>query len=140
MTIPTWPAALPRPERNTFQKTPAEARLKRRSDAGAPAYRLRFSGVPYLVNMSIVVSRSGKATFDDFYEDTTRWGSLPFWMPDPTTEGWPMTDEAGNTVLDGNGHPVLMSGTWLCMFGDTPPTETVIGIQFRKTFSVTVMP
>lgn len=140
MTVPTWPAALPRPERNTFQKTAIDGRLKRRSDNGTPRYRPRFSKVPYLVSLSIVVTRSGKTVFDEFYDQTTRGGALPFWMPDPTTEGWPMTDEAGNPLTDGNGKPLLMSGNWLCLFGDTPPAETIVGIEFRKSFSITVLP
>jgi hypothetical protein len=117
-----------------------EARLKRRTDAGAPSYRLRFSGVPYNVTLSILVNRAGKSVFDDFYEGTTRWGSLPFRMPDPTTDGWTMTDANGQPVLDGSGKPVLMAATWLCMFGDSQPVETVEGTQFRKSFSITVMP
>ncbi|MBY2950512.1 hypothetical protein [Rhizobium leguminosarum] len=140
MTVPAWPTTLPRPERSTFQMTPAEARLKRRADAGAPAYRLRFSGVPKLVTMSILVTRAGKSVFDLFHQNDTRWGSLPFTMPDPTTEGWPMTDAAGNPLLDGAGNPLLMSGTWLCMFGEQPPVETIVGVRFRKTFNIVVLP
>lgn len=140
MTVPIWPDTLPRPERNTFQKVALEARLKRRIDAGTPGYRLRFSGVPYLVNMSILVTRSGKSVFDEFHEDTTRWGTLPFWMPDPTTDGWPMTDSDGNPLFDGRGEQIRMTGTWLCMFGDGNPAETIQGIEFRKTFSLVVLP
>lgn len=45
MTIPLWPATLPKPERQTFQKTWTEGRLKRQSEAGPPGYRRRFSAV-----------------------------------------------------------------------------------------------
>ena len=140
MTLAAWPASLPRPERDTFSMVPAEARLKRRAETGAPSYRLRFSGVPKYVSMSVLLTRSQRATFDEFFEVTTRWGSLPFTMADPTTEGWPMTDGNGNPVVDALGRPILMSGTWLCLFGDTPPSETVTGIRFRKSFRITVMP
>ncbi|QIO60692.1 hypothetical protein [Rhizobium leguminosarum] len=140
MTVPMWPASLPRPERSTYQLIPAEARLKRRTDAGSPTYRLRFSGVPKLVTLSIMVTRAGKSVFDLFHQIDTRWGALPFTMPDPTTDGWPMTDGAGNPLFDGAGNPLLMSGTWLCLFGDQQPAETIIGKEFRKTFSITVLP
>lgn len=140
MSVAEWPSTLPAPERRTWQKMPMDARLKRRNDSGAPGYRLRFSGVPQLINMSILVKRQGKAVFDEFFEVTTRCGSLPFWMPDWTTEGWPMTDTDGNPLFDGEGNPLLMSGRWLCLFGDTMPAETIEGIEFRKTFSVVVMP
>lgn len=140
MTVPAWPTQLPKPERSTYQMTPGEARLKRRTDAGAPAYRRRFSGIPKLVTMSILVTRAGKSIFDLFYENDTRSGSLPFTMPDPTTDGWPLTDAAGNPLFDGAGNPLRMSGTWLCMFGDQQPIETIIGKEFRKSFSITVLP
>lgn len=140
MTVPAWPTQLPKPERNTYQMTWAEARLKRRADVGAPAYRRRFSGVPKLVTLSVLVTRTGKSIFDLFYENDTRNGSLPFTMPDPTTDGWPMTDAAGNPLFDGAGKPLLMSGTWLCMFGEGQPVETIVGIEFRKSFNVVVLP
>ena len=140
MTLPVWPAELPRPERNTFQLVPAEARLKRRSDAGSPSYRLRFSGVPKLVSMSILVNRAGRAVFDEFHRDTTRWGTLPFTMPDPTTEGWALTDTDGTPITNAGGKPILLSGSWTCLFGDGMPVETVVGREFRKAFTITVLP
>jgi hypothetical protein len=61
-------------------------------------------------------------------------------MPDPTTDGWPLLDATGQPLLDGQGRPLLRAGTWLCLWGDQLPVETILGIEFRKTFSVVVMP
>ncbi|MBC7313602.1 MAG: hypothetical protein H5U11_14005, partial [Rhizobium sp.] len=72
MTVPSWPSTLPRPERNTWQETPMEARLKRNPEAGPPGYRRRFSGVPEAVSLSILVDRNNKAVFDNFRKDLTK--------------------------------------------------------------------
>lgn len=140
MTIPVWPDTLPKPERNTWQSAPMEARLKRNPETGPPGYRRRFSGVPRSVSLSILVGRSGKAEFDDFYNNTTKAGSLPFYMPDPVTDGWPLLYSDGSPLLADDGTPLLMAANWLCLFGDQLPTDTIVGVEFRISFSVTVMP
>ena len=140
MTVPVWPAEMPRPERSTWQNTPQEARLKRQSDSGPPGYRRRFSSAADLVTLSVVLSRKDKAIFDRFFREVTQRGAVPFWMPDPTTDGWALLTSAGLPILDTSGAPILLSARWLCLFGDTLPVETVQGIEFRKTFSVMVLP
>jgi hypothetical protein len=140
MTIPTWPSELPRPERDTWQKTPQEARLKRNNDSGPPSYRRRFSSVAKSVNLSILVGRGQKAVFDRFFDDTTAGGSLPFYMPDPTTDGWKLLTADGRSLLTSDGRQILLAARWLCLFGESLPTETIVGIEFRLTFSISVMP
>lgn len=139
MTYAVWPTSLPRPERNTWQSQPQDARLKRQSDAGPPGFRRRFSQAAKTVTLSVLLSRNQKAVFDRFFEADTRGGSLLFWMPDPTTDGWPMLTADGVPVLNGAGQPVLLSARWLCLF-DAMPAEAIVGIEFRKSFSVVVMP
>lgn len=136
----TWPAELPRPERNTWQRTLTDPRLKRPNDSAVPSYRRRFSAVAKPVSMSILISRAQKAVFDQFYEETTRFGAKPFYMPDPTTDSWPLLDDAGNPILTDDGQPILLGEQWLVIFGDQPPSEAVVGVQFRISFSITVMP
>lgn len=140
MSYPSWPAQLPRPERDTWRAQPQDARLKRQSDAGPPAWRRRFSSASTTVAMSVLIKRWQRSIFDDFFTLTTKRGSLLFRMPDPTTDGWRLLDGNGVPLLDGSGTPLLMSGTWLCSFGGEPPVETVVGIEFRKSFTVEVMP
>lgn len=140
MTILTWPSQLPRPERDTWNLTRQDARRKLRSDAGPPRYRRRMSAVAKLVSLSILVSRDGKAVFDRFYDDETEHGSLLFWMPDPTTAGWALLGDNGVPILANKDQFLLLSGRWLCAWGDQPPSETVVGVEFRISFSVVVMP
>ena len=139
--IQTWPETLPRPERDTWQRSPQDARRKTQSEAGPPRYRRRFSSAATMVTLSVIVTRNGRAIFDNFFHDTCADGSLLFYMPDPTTEGWPLLAADGTPILTDDDQPVLLGGQWLCAWGDQVPIETIYGqIEFKKTFSVVVMP
>lgn len=137
--IHDWPAELPRPERQTWQLQRPDARRKSQSDAGPPRYRRRFSSVPQMVTLSVLLSRQERQVFDTFFV-ATGYGSELFRMPDPTTDGWRMLASDGLPILTGDGAPVLLAATWLCSFGDSPPSEGIVGREFRKTFSVVVIP
>lgn len=140
--IATWPPLLPRPERNTWQLQPQDARRKRQSEAGPPSYRRRFSAVARMVSLSLVLTHNQRQTFDRFYHETCQEGSIRFWMPDPTRDQWPLTNEAGVPlwVNAQTQEPLLQSEQWLCAWGDPPPVETVQGIEFRKSFQIWVLP
>lgn len=140
MTHPIWPTELPRPERNTWQVTPQDSRLKKRSDAGPTGYRPRFSSAAETVAMSVVVDRNGKGRFNRFFKEETKKGSLLFWMPDPTTEGWALGTTDGAALLTSGGARILLARRWLVTFGGNLPLETVQGVEFRFSFSVEVMP
>ncbi|MBT9382230.1 hypothetical protein KM176_00010 [Pseudooceanicola sp. CBS1P-1] len=135
-----WPTELPRPERNTWSATHQDARRKRQNDAGPPGYSRRFSSVAKLVSLSVILDRNQKAIFDLFFEEDCGYGTALFHMPDPTTDGWALLTSDGVPLLTGDGQPLLMSKIWLCAWGDDVPKETIQGTEFRKTFSVVVMP
>ncbi|WPY94673.1 hypothetical protein T8T21_00675 [Limimaricola variabilis] len=139
MSIATWPTVLPRPTRSDWQAQWDDPR-QRRSAGGPPGYRRRYSATAKSVSLRIDVPRADKTVFDIFYEKTTRMGSLPFWMPDPTTDGWPLLTADGDPVVDATGAPLLLSARWLCLFGAEPPVETMRGVRFQFAFSVSVMP
>ena len=140
--IATWPTSLPRPERPTWNLKPQEARRKRQSDAGPPSYRRRFSSVARMVTMSVILTHNQRAVFDQFFYETCQHGSVRFWMPDPSTDGWPLTTDTGVQLLvnAGSGEPLTLSERWLCAWGDQLPVETVHGIEFRKTFDIAELP
>ena len=140
MSYPVWPTQLPRPERSTWGVQPQDTRLKRRSDAGPAGYRRRFSSASRTVNLSIVVDRNGKAIFDNFFRDEATQGAGLFWMPDPTTDGWALKTDDGQQILTDDGTPILLSEQWLVTIGEALPSEAVVGIEFRISFSVEVMP
>ncbi|WP_428540775.1 hypothetical protein [Profundibacter sp.] len=140
MSVATWPDSLPRPMRNGFQSQLQDGRKSKSGETGPPAYRRRFSSVVREYSMTIDVPRSEKAVFDNFYRTATKLGTKPFWMPDPTTDGWSMLDASGNPLLTSSGAPLLLSARWLCLFGASTPRETVKGIRFRIAFQIAVLP
>lgn len=144
MTVAVWPSSLPKPDRDTWNAQPQDARLKRQSEAGPPTWRRRFSNAAKMVSLSVLLDRDQNAIFENFYLYDTKQGSLLFWMPDPTTDGWFLYTDDGSPLLisggDNDGAPILLGAQWLCSFGDTLPNETVVGIRFRRTFSVVVIP
>jgi hypothetical protein len=140
MTVAIWPSELPRPLRAGYQRQTDDPRLARRAGAGPPDYRRRWSGVSRGVSMVISVTRSQKAVFDTFHDEVVAMGSLPFRMPDPTTDGWPMLDDTGRPVLAGDGAPLLLAAEWLCLFGATMPVETIVNVRFQISFTVKVLP
>ena len=140
MSVAIWPAELPKPSRDGYEAQRFDARA-RRSGGPVPGYRRRFSSAPRLVNLSIIdVPRALKEVFDNFYSLTTVDGVLPFLMPDPVTDGWPLLGADGRRILQGDQTSVLMSAQWLCLFGDQPPVETISGVRFDIAFSVAVLP
>ncbi|MFE3838891.1 hypothetical protein [Pseudogemmobacter sonorensis] len=141
MSHPVWPEALTRFERDAWQVQRQESRQRRQTDAGPPGWRRRFSNPAKFVSLSIVLSRNEKAVFDRFYDEACKQGSLLFWMPDPTTDGWPLLASDGRPLLTSEGVPILLAARWLCGFGEQVPVDTIIEqVKFRITFDVVVMP
>lgn len=140
MSVPHWPSYLPKPNREGFGRAPQDGRRRRRAEAGPPGYAKRFSATARLVNLTISTDRQGKAVFEKFFDEDTEEGSLPFWMPDPTTDGWPLLTSDGVPLLIAGGVPLLLSAQWLCLFGDQLWSEQVIGVRFQISFQVAVMP
>lgn len=135
-----WPSELPRPDRDGYQRTPQDGRRVTQSDIGPKRFRRRLSQVAHNVQMQLLLTRSQRATFDRFFADDCRGGTELFWMPDPTTDSWPLLDDNERPILVADGRPLLMSAQWLCSFGADMPVETVIGTMFRISFSIQVMP
>lgn len=138
--IQIWPVDLPRPERATWQLTSQDARRKTQSESGPARYRRRFSSAAKMITLSVILSRNEKAIFDRFFHGDCAEGARLFYMPDPTTEGWRLLASDGSPLVMSDGTPILMGSRWLCAWGDQLPAETLQGIEFKKTFSVVVMP
>lgn len=141
MSYPHWPESLVQFERPGWQVQPQDTRRRRQTDAGPPAFRRRFSGAAKRVTLSLVMTRNEAAVFDRFYEEECRDGVSLFWMPDPSRNRWPLLANDGSPLYDVKGRPVLIAARWLCNWGDETPVETVYaGTDFRKSFSIWVMP
>lgn len=140
MSLVTWPSRLPRPSRSGLEQTWQDPRLRKGADAGPPGYRRRYSAVAKGVSLDIRIYRAELAVFAKFYDTTVDNGTVPFWMPDPMTDGWAMLGDSGAPVLTETGLPLLLSAQWLCLFGEDAPSVKPDGLRFRVSFSVWVMP
>ncbi len=139
--IPIWPASLTRPMRSGWAHALADGRQSTRPEAGPPRVRRRFSAAVSTIQMAIDLSLDQRQLFNGFWRDTTRGGSLPFWIPDWTLDGVALTTEDGSGLLTEAGAPLLVSAWHLAMFGtDQPPSETVVGVRFRIAISLSIMP
>ena len=95
------------------------------------------------MTMAVKLTHNQRAIFDRFFHDTCQEGAVRFWMPDPSTEGWPLTTAAGVPLLVNaqTQDPLVLSERWLCAWGDQLPTETVVEqVKFLKTFQIWVLP
>ena len=138
--ILTWPANLPRPNRDGYQRKRQDGRRATQPDAGPMRFRRRYSNVATEVQLQLTLTRPEKAVFDRFFEDDTAGGAHLFWMPDPTTDGWQLLTHDDQPILTHTGEPILIAASWLCSFGAETPTEVVEGTRFRISFPILVMP
>ncbi len=81
-----------------------------------------------------------KAVFDEFYDTVTKDGTLPFRMPDPSTDGQFLLDTDVSPILTETGARILLAAQWLCIFGDPVPSERIVGGRFLVSLTVAVMP
>jgi len=137
MSVAVWPSELPCPLRRTLSGQRVDGRLSK--PGPTRGYRRQFSNVPKIYALSVAVTRSGKAVLDQFVDETLKGGALPFYMPDPVTDGWAMLTSEGAPMLMADGTPMLLAAQWLCLFEDLP-SEQPYGRGFEIAFSVAVMP
>lgn len=140
MSVPVWPAELPRPNRSGFSRSKGETRRITKPDQGPPRTRRARSKNADTIQMTITVSRDGLAVFDAFFEDVLGGGSLPFLMADPETDDWPLLGADGVALTDETGQPLLVASTWVCMFGEQLPVSAPAGVEWQVSFGISVMP
>lgn len=140
MTLPSYPAELPKPLQDGYQVARGDGRIMSRNDAGPPNIRGRYSAVVNTVQFSTFLSRSQLARFDRFYLDDTKRGSLPFLIPDPGTNGWPLLSDDGSPLLTDEGTPILLAEIWLVTFGGKLPVISNKATYWTVAFELTVLP
>lgn len=141
MTIPQWPSTLPRPTRASYAATAPDGRLSTKMEAGPPRVRRRYSSAAATRQMAIVATGDQRARFWRFWGEDTVGGSLPFFVPDWTRDGVALTTETGAVLTLADGTPILIAATQLALFGtEQPPSEAMVGVEFRITFQLMIMP
>ncbi|MDI6026713.1 hypothetical protein QBK99_10975 [Corticibacterium sp. UT-5YL-CI-8] len=140
MSVPWYPAELPKPLRQGYQFAMGDGRSAQRRDAGPARYARRFSSVAHAVAYSTILDASQLARFERFYNEETKQGIVPFFIPDPGKDGWPALTADGTPITLPDDTPVLLSRTWLCTFGERLPSWTSIGMSWTVSFDLVVLP
>lgn len=139
MTLPTWPAELPRPNREGYNFARGEGRKFSQRQGGPEVPRPGWTLVADPVALTTRLTRVQLGRFDRFYIEEIYRGLKPFLMPDPGTDGWPAHDADGSPMLDAQGEPVLMARTWLCLLTKQPSVRP-FGMLWEVSFQIAVMP
>ncbi|MBY6117400.1 hypothetical protein KUW09_24625 [Mameliella alba] len=141
MSVPIWPVELPRPLRSAYAETLQDNRRRRAAEHGVPRYAPRYSGVPALVQLKLVLDPEQQGLLDRFYRSDLATGTLPFWMPDPRRDGLPLLDTDGTPLLFEDDTPILGERVMLCLWGDEPPLKgPVRGTSIDYSFAVYDLP
>lgn len=70
-----WPDTLPGyPDQSLFSETIRDPVVRTDMDAGPQKVRLRYTAVPELYQISMVLTREQRAIFIDFYKNTLNYG------------------------------------------------------------------
>lgn len=76
--MPAWPATLPQnPVTDGYSEEPGYPVVAAPVD-GPPLTRRRYTASPKKINCSFVMSDAQLATFEDFYENSLKFGSLTY--------------------------------------------------------------
>jgi len=139
MTVVSWPSDLPPFLREPYTASIGDTRVRKAAD-GVPGYKRRFSRQARSVSLGMELTRDQKAVFDLFFDQQTGGGNAVFTLPDPTLHGVTLQDGRGFAILTGGEAPIEVSSTWVCLFGDELPSETISGGRYVVTFNVWVLP
>lgn len=141
MALPVWPSSFPRPMLSGFGTVLPDGRQSTSMQAGPPRVRRRYSSAATIRQATMILDVNARQRFWRFWGDDTTGGSLPFLVPDWTLDGRPLATASGEILTTTDGVPLLVSAWHLALFGtDQPPSEAPLGVQFRMTFTLSILP
>jgi len=120
MSIPVWPETLPQsPLIQGYTSTPVSSRLEFETEVGSPIVRNRANATPDNIREQYVFSTAQKNTFQTFWRNELKRGTVIFLKPDPE-----------------NNHAQS-----LYQFrGGSEPVFTAVGIYWTTTFDLRRIP
>lgn len=140
MTMPSWPTELLRPLVEGFQQGREDNRLIARSDRGPPRVRRGMSKATQAVGVAFYVTHDQRARFDRFYDEETDIGALPFLVPAWGVDNHDLLTGDGLNLLTHDDVPLLIASTWVCLFGQTAPSVVPMGLEWRISFDLVILP
>lgn len=92
------------------------------------------------VGVAFFVSHDQRGRFDRFFDDETEQGALPFLVPSWGIDNVGLLAADGLDLLTHEDAPLLIAATWVCMFGQTMPSVVPMGLQWRISFDLVILP
>jgi hypothetical protein len=141
MSVATWPAGLPqKPERDGFALGAADGRLVSETEVGPGKRRRRWPGLATW-QMSMWLTASQRDLFLAFWESLSG-GSSPFWFPDFSTDGEPLTTESDETITTETGEEIDVTIWNLAQFaaGSQPSIGNKSAALWPVSFALQVLP
>ena len=140
MTMPSWPSELLRPLVDGFEQAKQDNRIIARSDRGPPRVRRGMSKVAEAVSVAFYCTDDHKARFDRFHIEETELGAWPFLVPSWVTDNHELLTADGINLLDHEDTPLLIAATWVCLFGQSMPSVVPMGLEWRISFDLVILP
>ncbi len=138
--MPSWPTELSKPLSDAFQRQRGESRNVTRSEQGPPRVRRSTSKATETVQIALYLTHDQLARFHRFHDEECDDGALPFLMPGWGKRNQPMLTAEGLRLLTDDDTPILIDDTWPCLFGQSRPNEVVMGLEWRLTVDVVILP
>jgi hypothetical protein len=140
MSMPSWPTELLRPLVDGFQQAPEDTRRFIRADRGPPRVRRGSSKATEAVGVAFYCTDDQKARFERFRIEETDLGALPFLVPSWVVDNHDLLTADGLNLLNHEDTPLLIAGTWVCLFGQTMPSTVPMGLEWRISFDLVILP
>jgi hypothetical protein len=140
MSMSSWPQELRKPLTEGFQQGREDNRLLSRAERGPPRVRRGMSKATEAVGVAFHVSHDHRARFNRFYDEETDQGALPFLVPSWGIDNHDLMTAGGLNLLDHEDTPLLIAATRVCLFGQSMPTVVPMGLEWRISFDLVILP
>jgi hypothetical protein len=140
MSMPSWPVELKKPLSDGFQQAREDNRRIMRAERGPPRIRRGSSKAAEAVSVAFYCSHDQRARFDRFHIEETEEGALPFLVPAWGVDNHDLLTADGLNLLTHDDVPLLIASTWVCLFGQTMPSVVAMGLEWRVSFDLVILP
>lgn len=140
MSMPSWPVELKKPLADGFQQAREDNRRLLRAERGPPRVRRGSSKASEAVSVAFYLSHDQRARFDRFHIEETEEGALPFLVPAWGVDNHDLWTADGLNLLTHDDVPLLIASTWVCLFGQTMPSVVAMGVEWRISFDLVILP
>ncbi|MGW1423665.1 hypothetical protein ACWAT4_26495 [Bradyrhizobium manausense] len=138
----SWPDDLPQGTPvDGFKSGTRGTRLGTAMEVGPPKFRPRGPKTRTIA-FNDLFTADERARLDRFWDEDLNQGTAPFFYRDPHSDGFPLLDDAGNTLQDEAGNDIIMESWILCVFSDQaePQWGAAGGGWFTPQFQLTELP